>query len=85
MVGVDPTTRLLEFHGDGSEDPKKNLFVCERIWEAKRVTDEATKVAQLAITFRNRAMDWYMNLAVNNPQGVLTTVAKIKQALITEF
>jgi hypothetical protein len=51
----------------------------------KRVTDEATKVAQLAITFRNHALDWYMNLAVNNPQGAPGTVAEIKQALITEF
>jgi hypothetical protein len=68
MAGVDPMIRLPEFHGDGSEDPEKHLFMCERIWEEKRVTDEATKVAQLAITFRNRALDWYMSLAVNNPQ-----------------
>jgi hypothetical protein len=59
--------------------------MCERIWEVKRVIDEATKVAQLAITFRNRALDWYMNLAVNNPQGALRTIAEIKHVLITKF
>jgi hypothetical protein len=29
MVGVDTTIRLPEFHGDGSEDLEKHLFVCE--------------------------------------------------------
>jgi hypothetical protein len=59
--------------------------VCERIWEAKIITDEATKVELLAITFINRALDWYMNLAVNNPQGAPRIAAKIKQAFLTEF
>jgi len=31
MVGEDPTIRLLEFHGEGSEDPKKHPFICENI------------------------------------------------------
>jgi hypothetical protein len=44
MEGVDPKITLPKFHGDGSEDPEKNLFLCERIWEAKRVTDEEAKV-----------------------------------------
>lgn len=45
MAGVDPTIRLPEFRGEGSEDPEKHLFICENIWEAKKVTDEDTKVA----------------------------------------
>ena len=53
MVGVDPMIRLPEFHGDGTEDPEKNLFMCERIWEEKRVTDEEKKLVQREITFRN--------------------------------
>jgi hypothetical protein len=67
MAGVDPMIILPNFHGDGSKDPKKNLFMCERIWEVKRDTDEEKKVAQLEITFINHALDWYMNLAVKNP------------------
>jgi hypothetical protein len=44
------------------EDPEKNLFICENIWEAKQIIDEDTKLAQLAITLRDRALDWYMSL-----------------------
>jgi hypothetical protein len=78
MEIVDPMIRLTEFHGDGLEYPEKHLFMCERILEAKRVTYEVEKVAELAITFRNCALDWYMNLAVNNPQGAPGTITKIK-------
>jgi hypothetical protein len=35
MARLDPTIRLPEFRGEGSEDPHKNLFICENIWEAK--------------------------------------------------
>jgi len=69
MVGVDPMIRLPEFHGDGTEDPEKHLFMCKQIWEEKRIIDEEEKVAQLPIIFINYALDWYMNLAVNNPRG----------------
>jgi hypothetical protein len=36
MAGHDPTIRLPEFKGEASEDPEKHLFICEKIWEAKR-------------------------------------------------
>jgi hypothetical protein len=58
MEGRDPTIRLPEFKGEVSEDPKKHLFICEKIWEEKQITDEDTKLAQLAITLRDRALDW---------------------------
>jgi hypothetical protein len=35
MEGHDPTIRLPEFKGEASEDPKKNLFISEKIWEEK--------------------------------------------------
>jgi hypothetical protein len=85
MAGQDPTIRLPEFHGEGSEDPEKHLFICENIWEAKKITDEDTKVVQLEITFRDHALDWYMGLTVNNPQGAPTTVTDVKKQLINEF
>jgi hypothetical protein len=34
---------------------------------------------QLAITFRDRALDWYMSLDVNSPQGAPKTVAEVKK------
>jgi hypothetical protein len=69
MAGHDPTIRLPEFKGEASEDPEKHLFICEKIWEEKQITDEDTKLVQLAITLRDHALDWYMSLAVNIPPG----------------
>jgi hypothetical protein len=43
MVGVDPTIILENFCGEASEDPEKNLFIWEKIWEEKQVKDEDTK------------------------------------------
>jgi hypothetical protein len=85
MAGQDPTIRLPEFRGDGLDDPEKHLFICEKIWEAKKITDEDTKVSQLEITFRDHALDWYMGLAGNNPMGAPTTIAEVKRQLINEF
>jgi hypothetical protein len=45
MVGHDPTIRLPEFWGEAPEDPEKHLFICEKIWEAKKITYEDTKLA----------------------------------------
>jgi hypothetical protein len=61
------------------------LFIYEKIWEAKQITDEDTKLAQLAITLRDRALYWYMSLATNNPPGTTRTIADIKKLLINEF
>jgi hypothetical protein len=35
MVVADLTIRLPKFHGEGSEDPEKHIFICQKIWEAK--------------------------------------------------
>jgi hypothetical protein len=43
ISGHDPTIRLPKFRGEGSEDPKKNLFICENIWGAKNITYEDKK------------------------------------------
>jgi hypothetical protein len=85
MVRHDPTIRLPEFKGEASEDPKKHLFIREKIWEAKQITNEYTKLAQLAITLRDHTLDWYMSLATNNPPGRTKTIANINKLLINEF
>jgi hypothetical protein len=85
IAGHDTTIWLPEFHGEGLEDPEKHLFICQNILVAKNITNEYIKVAQIAITFRDRALDWYMGLAINNPQGAPTIIADIKKALINEF
>jgi hypothetical protein len=66
MEGVYPTIRLPDFQGEGSEDPEMHMFICEKIWVAKKIKDEDKKVVQLEITFRDYALYWYMVLMVNN-------------------
>jgi hypothetical protein len=85
MVGQDHIIRLPEFHGEGSEDLEKHLFICENIWEAKKVTEKYTKVSQLEITFRYCTLYWYMGIAMNNSTRAPTTLAEVKRKLINEF
>jgi hypothetical protein len=85
MEKHDPTIRLLEFRGEAAEDTKKHLFICAKIWETKHITDEYTKLAQLAITLRDRALDLYMSLDTNNAPGTTRTLTDIKKLLINEF
>jgi hypothetical protein len=85
MEGHDPTIRLLEFKGEASEDPEKHLFICEKIWEAKKIIDEDTKLAHLSITLRDRTLDWCMILAANSPPGTTRMIVDIKKLLINEF
>jgi hypothetical protein len=69
MAGHDPTIRLPEFKGEALKELKKHLFICEKIWEAKQIIDEDTKLTQLAITLRDHALDWYMSLSKKIHQG----------------
>jgi hypothetical protein len=57
MAGHDSTIRLPDFWGEATEDPEKHLLICAKIWEEKHITNEDTKLAQLAITLRDRALD----------------------------
>ena len=85
MVGQDPSIRLPEFRGEASEDPEKNLFICEKIQEENQITDEDTKLVQSVITLRDHTLDWYMSLAVKITPGVKRTIADVKKLLINEF
>jgi hypothetical protein len=67
MEGHNPIIRLPEFLGEASEDPKNNLFICEKIWEENQITDEGKKLEHLAITLRDHTLDWYMSMDVKNP------------------
>jgi hypothetical protein len=42
-------------------------------------------MTQISITFRDRALEWYIGLTINIPQGAPTTVAYVKKAIINEF
>jgi hypothetical protein len=67
MAGHDTMIILTEFWGEALEDPEKNLFICDKIWEEENITDEDTNITQLAIVLRDCALDWYMNLDINSP------------------
>jgi hypothetical protein len=61
------------------------LFICAKIWEEKHITNEDTKLAQLAIMLRDHTLDWYMSLDTNNAPGMTRTLVDIKKLLINEF
>jgi hypothetical protein len=85
MAGHDPTMRLPEFMGEALEDSEKQLFICEKIWEEKKITYEDKKLAQLDITLRDRTLDWYMSLATKNTPGTTRMIVDVKNILINEF
>jgi hypothetical protein len=61
------------------------LFICAKIWEEKKITDEDTKLVQLAITLRDCTLEWYMILDVKSAPGTKRTPTYIKKLLINEF
>jgi hypothetical protein len=85
MVGVDPTLRMLVFHGAGTKDLEQHLFVCEAIWIVKKVQDDDMKIVQLVTTFRDHVLLWYMKYQSTAPVGQARTLADIRQALLKEF
>jgi hypothetical protein len=85
MAGVDPTLRMLVFHGAGTEDPEQHLFICETIWTVKNVQDDDVNIVQLEMTFRDRALLWYMKYQTTTPVGQTRTLAEVRQALLKEF
>ena len=42
------------------------MFICEKIWEAKNIIDEDTKLVQLVIMIRDLSLDWHMSLDTNS-------------------
>jgi hypothetical protein len=57
MAGQNPTIKLPEFRGEATKYPENHLFICAKIWEAKQITDEDTKLSRLVITLRDRTLD----------------------------
>ena len=85
MEGIYNTLRMHEFQEVGSKDPKQYIFVCETIWAAKNIQDEATNISQLEIEFRQRALLWYIKYQSTIPIGQTRTLENIRKALLNEF
>ena len=61
------------------------MFVCEAIWTAKQIQDQNSKIAQLATTFRDKELVWYMKFQTTVLVGQTRTLTEINTALILEF
>jgi hypothetical protein len=77
MVGVDPTLRMLAFHGEGTKDPEKHLLICDTIW--------TVNIVQLEMTFRDHALLWYMKYQIMTLAGQTRTLAEVRKDLLKEF
>ena len=75
--------KLPIFWGTGAEDPDQHFFLCEAVWSIKQVQDDDTKRAQLATTFRDRALTWFMKFSTSMQQP--KTIQEIKDELKKEF
>ena len=52
--------KLLLFHGNGTDDPKKYWFLCEAVWIVRHTIDDEVKKGQLETTLRGRSLDCFM-------------------------
>ena len=73
--------KLPIFKGTGSEDPEQLWFLCEAVWTTKNITNQDTRRAQLVISFRDRALTWFMKYSSTQNH----VLADIKAAMIKEF
>jgi hypothetical protein len=51
----------------------------------KRITEEATKIAQLETTFRDRALTWYMKYKATATMRHIRYLTNIKRDLLKKF
>ena len=70
--------KLPIFKGTGSEDPEQHWFLCEAIRTIKQIQDDNVKLVQLATTFRERPLTWYMKYTA----GHNSTLAEVRTAMI---
>jgi hypothetical protein len=85
MTNQDSTLELSAFHGTGRDDAKQCWFTCEAIWFVKRVTNEASRIAQQETTFRDKAMTWYMKYKATASMGQVRSLIEIRRDLLTKF
>jgi hypothetical protein len=82
-----PPLGYQKFKGEACRRTRKNICSSvRRFGKRKQIIDmKILNLKNLAITLRDRALDWYMSLATNNPPGTTRTIADIKKLLINEF
>lgn len=75
--------KLLVFGGTSAEDPDQHFVFYEVVWSIKQIQDDDTKREQLATTFRDRALTWFMKFSTSTQQP--KTIQEIKDELKKEF
>ena len=63
MAHLVDDIKLPIFKGTGSEDPEQFWFLCEAVWNAKKITDPDVRAVQLITSFRDRALTWFMKFS----------------------
>ena len=81
MAHLFDDIKLPIFKGTGSEDPEQFWFLCEAVWNAKKITDPDVRATQLITSFRDRDLTWFMKFSSNQSP----TLDEIKEAIIKEF
>jgi len=85
MTNRESTLRLPTFHGMGRDDIEQHWFTCEDIWFVKKVMDEASKIAQLETTFKDKSLTLYMKYKATMLVGQERPLTEIKIYLLREF
>jgi len=85
MVNQDSTWRLPTFDGMRRDDVEQHWFTYESIWSMKTMTDEATNIAQLETTFKDKDLTWYMKYMATTSMGQERSLMVIKRYILKEF
>ena len=75
--------KLAIFRGTGAEDPEQHFFICEVVWNIKKVQNNDIKRVQLTTTIRDIALTWFMKFSASVQQP--RTIKEIKDELKKEF
>ena len=84
-MGKKVATATPTFNGNGAKDPKQHWFICEVVWMVRFVQNADLKKAQMIMTLRGRALNWFMNyfiVPLGTPQK---TLEEIHAAMISKF
>ena len=75
--------KLPIFPGTSVDDLDHHFFLCEAVWNIKKVQNDDIKKAQLTTTFRDKALTWFMKFSTSTQQP--KTIKEIKDELKKEF
>ena len=81
MAHLVDDIKLPIFTGTGSKDLEQFWFLCEAVWNAKKITDPDVRATQLITSFQDRDLTWFMKFSSTQSP----TLDEIKAAITKEF